>query len=113
MIKPMSYRVLVKPDSLDEDPAFKRAKAAGIALPEHEGIRMEQMKMDSGTVVALGPTAFRAYASEGNAAFEEVAPKVGDRVGYAKYAGKFQKDPVDQVEYLLLADEDINCILEK
>lgn len=112
MIKPMSYRVLVKPDALDEDPTFKRAKAAGIALPEHEGLKIEQMKMDTGVVISLGPTAFKAYAAEAGADVEDVAPKVGQRVGFAKYAGKFQKDPADQVEYLLLADEDINCVLE-
>lgn len=115
MIRPMTYRVLVKPDGLDKDPAFAAAEKAGILIAEHENITLEKMKMDTGVVMACGPTAFLAYAREAGIDFAtqwHQFPKVGDRVGFAKYAGKYHKDPADGVDYLLLADEDINCVLE-
>jgi co-chaperonin GroES (HSP10) len=115
LIKPMTYRVLVKPDNLeDEDKQFKSAKALGIVIPDHENIRLEQMKMDTGTVVAMGPTAFKAYAREAEVSPEHIDYwiKIGDRVGFAKYAGKAQTDPTTGTQYILLADEDINCVLE-
>lgn len=114
MIKPLTFRVLVKPDTLDEDPVFKNAKKAGIVLAEHENLRIEEAKMDTGTVVAIGPTAFMAYAREAGVDEKHVEYwiKPGDRVGFAKYAGKSMVDPTNQQRYIVMADEDINCVLE-
>lgn len=112
MIRPMTYKVLVKPDDLDRDPAYANAQKAGIYIPETEQRELAKMAMDTGVVVALGPTAFVAYAREAGVSLDENFPKVGDRVGYAKYAGKSQVDPSTQEKYLLLADEDINCVIE-
>lgn len=117
MIVPMTYKILVKPDDLDVDPVFKAAQAAGIALLENEDREIRKMAMDTGTVKAIGPTAFSAYAKETGCPEYEIDMvrnswlKVGDRVGYAKYAGKLQTDPETQEKFLLLADEDINCII--
>jgi co-chaperonin GroES (HSP10) len=111
MIVPMSYKVLVKPDDLDQDPVFGNAKKAGIVLPDSEAREIMKMALDTGIVVSLGPTAFVAYATEAGCSVDDISPKVGDRVGYAKYAGKLQTDPETQEKYLILADEDINCII--
>lgn len=117
MIVPMTYRILVKPDDLDADPVFANAARAGIVMPDSEDREIRKMAMDTGVVVAIGPTAFAAYARETGVPEYEVQDvrnsflKVGDRVGYAKYAGKLQTDPETQVKYLILADEDINCII--
>lgn len=117
MIVPMTYKILVKPDDLDVDPVFAAAKRAGIELPDTEDREIRKMAMDTGVVAAIGPTAFAAYARESGCESYEVNDvrnswlKVGDRVGYAKYAGKIQTDPETNTKFLLLADEDINCII--
>jgi co-chaperonin GroES (HSP10) len=110
MIIPMTYKVLVRPDELDRDPVYKSAQAAGILIHDSEAKEIAKMAMDSGVVVSIGPTAFKAYYSEAGVEPLNVL-REGDRVGYAKYAGKAQVDPEDGIKYLLLADEDINCII--
>ena len=112
MIKPLTFRVLIKPDTLEEDPAFKRAKAAGLVFADHPDTRLEEAKMDSGTVVAIGPTAFMAYAREAGQEYEPDSwLKIGDRVGFAKYAGKTVVE--NGTKFIIMADEDINCVLIK
>lgn len=107
MIKPLLHRVLIKPDSLETDPVFAAAKKAGIELPDHDGIRLEANRIDYGTVVDIGSTAFRAYMNEGG--LTEVPVKVGDRVSFAKYAGKVMMDGTEK--YIVLNDEDLVAIL--
>jgi len=106
----MTYKVVVKPDDLDRDPAFKKAQEAGIFIPDTEARELAKMAMDTGVVVAIGPTAFKTQAQEVGE-YAETWLKVGDRVGYAKYAGKVQLDPETDQKLLILADEDINCII--
>lgn len=106
-IKPLLHRVLIKPDSLDSDPLFAAAKKAGIALPEHDSIKMEQNRVDTGVIVDIGATAFKAYMSEGG--LTEVPVKVGDRVSFAKYAGKVMMS--GETKYIALNDEDVIAII--
>lgn len=106
-IKPLLHRVLVKPDSLDSDPVFNSAKKAGLALPEHSAIKMEENRVDTGTVVDIGSTAFRAYMKEGD--LDAVPVKAGDRISFAKYAGKVMMDGEER--YVVLNDEDIVAIV--
>lgn len=101
MIKPCGYRLVVKQDVIDEvDPAFARAKAAGLAILEQEKSR-EQGAIDTGVIVELGPDCWKEFS----------APwaKTGDRVAFAKYAGKGIKD--GDTQYLVLNDEDIVAVL--
>lgn len=97
---PCGHRILVKPEKLhDTDPTFKSAANAGIVIPEMAK-KQEQAAMDKGYVVAIGPTAFRDFGGEAWC-------KVGDKVAFAKYGGKF----IDE-ETLILNDEDIVCVLK-
>lgn len=103
-VKPILHRILVKPDKIeDKDEAFKKAKAAGIIVHRDERER-EQAAIDTGRVVAMGPTAFRDFGSENPL-------KEGDYVVYAKYGGKAIIDPEDDVKYVALNDEDVIAIL--
>lgn len=102
-IKPILHRILVKQDVLEEkDKTFAGARAAGIIVDFAERER-EQAAIDSGTVVDIGPTAFRDFGTE-------CPIKVGDSVVYAKYGGKAIVDPDTQVKYVALNDEDIIAI---
>lgn len=98
MIEPIGYRVLLTfEDITDLDPDFRRAKKAGIALPqEHEDMQRRNAGVDKGTVVALGPSCdFGTKIS------------VGDRVGFAKHSGKMLEDEHTKVKYVMVNDEDV------
>lgn len=99
-IKPCGHRVVVRPSTLDEyDEVFNSAKKAGIALPEdHMEMKRQQNAVDSGKVVAIGPSAF---------ADEEPWVKVGQTVYFAKYSGKAVVR--DGVRYLVMNDDDLLC----
>ena len=104
MLKPLGPRVLIKQDRLEEiDPAYKAAKNAGIEIPrEFQEVRREQDGVVIGTVVALGSMAFDPPVGTGVKWCE-----IGDRVYFAKYAGKVITDPETKEEFVLLNDEDI------
>lgn len=101
-IIPAGHRVLVKPDNIEEiDPVIAAAKKAGLVLTDMAS-RMEQTAIDTGTVLAVGPTAWKA--------FDDGHPwaSIGDKVIYAKFGGKLVVDPDTKEKFLILNDED--CI---
>lgn len=96
-------RVLVRPFKIQEhDKVFAAAKAAGIALPEFSE-RKEQVNVDKGTVMQIGPSAHKDYIGD---------VQVGDVIGFAKFGGKFVKDNDDQF-YLIINDEDVICLFKE
>lgn len=107
MIKPLLFRILVKPFTVEQsDPVFAAAKAAGLEIARTEArIRTEQA-VDRGIVIAIGPTAFKEWAD-----FPVV--NVGDDIFFAKYAGKILKDPYTEELFLALNDEDLIAKVEK
>ena len=107
MIKPLLHRIIVKQQKLNEaHKEYQRAEAMGIIIPEHEDNKRAQAGVDKGTVVALGPTAYRDFNTD-------VPVKVGDVVAFARYSGKTIVDPKDDEEYVALNDEDLVAILTK
>lgn len=101
-IKILLHHVLVKPeDATDTDEMYRRAKAAGIHL---ELDKRQQQAVEYGTVVSVGPTAFIDYGKSPDIL------KGGDRVSFARYAGKKIADD-DGTEYFLLNDSDILCVI--
>lgn len=107
MIIPVLHRILVKPDAIeDKDTAFAAAKRIGMEIVRDEKDR-EQAAVDSGVVVAYGATAFLDFKVEASPI------KVGDRIVYARYAGKTIVDPDDDVKYVALNDEDVVAIITR
>jgi len=105
MITPILHRILVKQFKLDEtNKDYQRAKALGIMIADHEDNKRAQAGVDQGTVVAMGPTAYRDF---------NVEPpiKVGDTVAFARFSGKMVVDPEDDEEYVALNDEDIVVVI--
>jgi co-chaperonin GroES (HSP10) len=98
-IEAVGHRVVVKPD-----PVEKKTKS-GLIIQTDE--RLEKAATVIGTVVSIGPEAFRAFNR--SAGFKDYFPwvKPGDKVYYAKYAGKFVQDPETQEDFLIVIDEDI------
>jgi co-chaperonin GroES (HSP10) len=97
MIKPCSYHVLVRPDSIQE-------RQGMIYLPQSTRER-EQYAQVFGTIVDIGPTAWKG--------FDDGKPwaKIGDRVSYAKYGGVVLEDPETKEHFRLLLDKDIVAII--
>jgi len=99
MIKPAGHRIVVIPDKSDTQ---KRASASGIIIAEVEAQR-EQASVDTGIVQSIGATAFKDFGGTAWCA-------VGDRIAYAKYAGKSIKQGDET--FIVLNDEDVVAIME-
>lgn len=106
MIIPCGHRVVVRTQKLEDyDPVYASAKRSGILTLEHTD-RQEQTAVDKGTVLSIGPTAFKDF---GGSAW----CKVGDAIAYARHAGKFIEDPKSKEKLLVINDEDIICVLKE
>lgn len=95
-IIPLLHRALVKPKQVETK------TASGIILTETL-TRKEQAACDEGEILALGDTFGKDFGAE-------VLPKVGDKILFAKYAGKFIKD--GDTDLVLLNDEDLIAIIK-
>lgn len=93
MIVPVLHRLLVKP-------IVETKSASGIIISVDE--RKHENASEIGEVLAIGDTAFRDYNTE-------VMPKVGDKIYYAKFAGKFVTHNNERL--VALNDEDVVCII--
>ena len=109
-MKPVTpgHRVLIKPDSLDlVDPAYAAARRMNLELLEQTQ-RQETQAVDIGTVVQIGPTAYKDFGGVDNWC------KVGDRVSYVRHGGKMITDPDNkETKWLVLNDEDVIMVWEK
>jgi len=107
-VKAVGHRLVIKPYSIEQhDPVFARAKAAGLTLLEQDE-RRNQVAVDKGTVLEIGPTAFIALNPPGEPAW----CKVGDVIGYTRNAGKYIKLD-DESHVLVINDEDVVNIFKE
>lgn len=92
---PVGYRVLVRPDDIEEK------TAGGIVIAEtiRDG---HQSAQSTGTLVAVGLDAWADYRKSW--------AKVGDRVLFARYGGLLV-DGIDGNPYRLLNDEQISGVV--
>lgn len=100
MIKPAGHRVLVKVREAET------TTAAGIIIPDAISERQTEANV-FGIVVAVGPTAWKAF-DDG-----EAWAQVGDLVAFAKYGGFVIEDPDTKERFRLLNDEDITAVIER
>lgn len=119
-IKPAGIRVLVLPDAFEDgnDDSGEEIKTAGgiIIAKESEYAKdreRERVGQQFGTLVAIGPLAWQDYDNfrDRTNGWHRWAA-VGDRVSFARYAGKRITDPETSVEYVVMNDNDINAIIE-
>jgi co-chaperonin GroES (HSP10) len=99
LIKPCGHRVVVK-----QDPIEKKSKG-GIIIA-HENEAAAQQAGVTGTVLAIGPTAWKDPSLGG-----EPWCKVGDKVLFAKFAGKSFTVPETEEAVLLMNDEDVMGVI--
>lgn len=101
MIIPAGYRVLVEQDPLE------KTTEAGIVIVSDE--KLEKANINKGTLVAIGSTAWEAFGPNNTG---RPWATVGDRVIFARYAGKAVDDPEEPYkEYRIMNDEDIVAVI--
>jgi co-chaperonin GroES (HSP10) len=85
MIIPALHRILIKQDKLEEsNKDYLKMKQMGLVLPDMDDKKRAQASVDTGTVVAIGATAFRDFGA----------------------------DPDTHEEFVLLNDEDLCCVFK-
>ena len=103
----VGHRILVKPDPIEEqievpgvlkDAKFEVVKPVDLAKREEAGTQI-------GTVVQVGPTAFRAF--DGADPNWQPWCKAGDRIIFARYSGKVVEDPDTKEKFFVINDEDV------
>lgn len=105
MIIPILHRILVLPENVQEaNETFKKMRAIGLEIPHSELMKREQAAVEIGTIISIGETAFVDFKAT-------KVPVEGDKVLYAKYAGKAVSD--GEIKYLVLNDEDIIGIIKE
>lgn len=100
MLKAVGFKLIVLPDSVEE------ISAGGIVIATDN--RMERNAQTRGTVLDIGEDFAAAFKPK----TEHWGLKVGDKIWYAKYAGKWIKDVDNDREVLVIADEDV-CVKEE
>lgn len=103
MIEALGNRVLIKPDDIEE------VTAGGIVIAQTSTyVRDEKAATTTGTVIDYGPAAWLDPIMGG-----EPWVKRGDRVVYARYAGKFVTDPDNDEEFVVINDDAIQARIVK
>ena len=105
------HRLLIKPDGVKEQydiPEALKGMKFEVAM-DVDLERRTEVATEIGTVVGIGPTAWRAY--DGKDEKWEPWAKVGDRITFVKYAGKFTSDPVTKEKFIVLDDVDVYCVV--
>ena len=109
-VKAVIHRIVVKPVEIEVyDETDAKLKELGLIKAITEESKYHKTQIDQGTVIDIGPTAFRDYVQKYNL---DVPVKIGDRVTYARHSGKLVKDPLDAEadELVVINDEDIICV---
>lgn len=101
MIKVIGFRILVKQD--DVATTTYKTSIPGFEIAGGDKKR-EQVAMDKGTVEQLGPTVFEDYKFANPL-------KVGDRIVFAKFAGKEVTDPATDEKFVIILDEDVVAVI--
>jgi co-chaperonin GroES (HSP10) len=105
MIQVILNRVLVKPEKLKRS---HKIEGTDIELALSHGDKEKQVEASrvEGTVVAIGPTAYKDLT-------DEVPIKQGDYVVFARYSGVFVVDPETKETLVVLNDSDVLCVVRQ
>jgi len=103
----VGHRLLVKPDAVEDQIDLPGGlKGTGFAVVKPTDLaRREEAGTQVGTVIQVGPTAFRAF--DGSDPNWRPWCKPGDRIIFARYAGKFVEDPDTKEKFFVINDEDM------
>lgn len=100
-IYPTEYKVVVLPDKAEEK------TKGGVFIPDESKERQQYASIE-GTLIAISPHAF-TYEDWKDS--EDLKPKAGDKVLFAKFAGIVRKGK-DGNEYRIINDKDVVAVLD-
>lgn len=109
-IKPCGHYVLVKPVKL------KKKTESGFILPESM-VNKENVAAVKGTLVAIGPTAWKAFCQGEPDGIGKPWAKIGDEVHFKRYVSDriIDENDLDEdgepQEYFLFTDENILAVM--
>jgi len=101
MIEALGNRVIIKSDYVEGEKVSDGGIIYGVTDLEK---RQAKSETSTGEIVDIGPSAWLDPILGG-----EPWCKVGDKVLYSKYSGKFVTDPEDSVEYVVINDDAIQA----
>lgn len=102
-VVPVGHRILVLPDEVETK------STSGIILPIDE--EKELAASQFGTVLAIGEGCWVYHTKEGKVQ-ETPWCSVGDRVLFAKYAGRMLDDTENGNKLIILNDDDIMAVIK-
>jgi chaperonin GroES len=106
MLYPEGNKVLVKPDTAEE------VSKGGIIIPDSVQ-DSHQTAITRGVIVAVGPHAETCFCEKGDfSGVTKRAPKVGDRVIFAKFSGSSIKYGPKREEFRFILDENVVCFID-
>lgn len=109
MLEVLGHRVMIKPDPPKkqfQDKVPEALKNVGFEVAmSGEQEKRELVGTQIGTIIGIGPMAWKAY--DGKEPDWKPWAKVGDRVMFARYAGKITEDPETEELFLVLDDVDV------
>ena len=101
------HRVLLKAEMVED--VITKGALKGFKLDVGEGHQREKASTVVGIVAEIGNMAWRAY--DGDQPDWKPWAKVGDKVYFAKYAGKFIT--IEDENYIIVNDEDIQAVIHE
>lgn len=112
---PPGHRILVKPTGLEEeellDKKFDKLKESKFVIQKPDGqYRREAQGTDQGTVVAIGPMAWKHKDYGYGDPDWQPWCKVGDKIIFGRYAGKLIADPDDGSDLMIINDDDVQLV---
>lgn len=120
MLEVSGHKILVKHMQFEErmeDVVPDTLKDKGFVVEasvDHK--KREEVASDVGTVVDVGSTAWHAfdrYFKDGSLN-PDWRPwcKKGDQILFARYSGKIVEDPVTKERFMIINDEDVQCVVK-
>lgn len=106
-VEVVGHRVLIEPEHYETE--VEEGALKGFKMDVGEDWKRERAATTIGTIRSVGPMAWRAF----DRSEKDWKPwaAVGDKVYYAKYAGKSLS--IDDTQYIVCNDEDIIAIVHE
>lgn len=105
-IRVPGHRVLIRPEELE-----KKTDWGLVLARPGTAEKLEFMGTDRGTVVQVGPMAWKNFDFDKLGWSRWCEP--GDQVIFARYSGKLIVHPETGEQFFLINDEDIQVVLDK
>lgn len=103
-LRPTEYNVIVVPAKVSTT-----IGSSGSLVAPDEYVETAEMAMQVGRIISMSPLAFNYDQWKEH---EDLRPKVGDVVWYARYAGALIEAAFDGKMYRMIKDKDIAAVIE-